>query len=81
MRLWVEVTRNNVEETATDGSKAVGLDFIPLRNRGLTAAADDQLAIEFDIQNLLLSLPRRKHLVLGDVGPCGLPTTGRRKPL
>jgi hypothetical protein len=59
MRLWVEVTRNNLEETAADGSKAVGLDFIPLGNKGLTAAADEQLAIEFDIEDPLPPLPRR----------------------
>jgi len=36
--------------------------------------------IEFSIENLLLSLPRRQNLILGDVGPCRLPMTGRREP-
>jgi hypothetical protein len=80
MGLWIEVTPNNLKETAMDGSKAVGLGFIPLRNRASTAAADEQLAIEFCIQNLLFPLRRREDLVLGDVGSCGLPMTGRREP-
>ena len=32
MGLWIEVTRNNLKETAKEGSEAVGLDFIPLGN-------------------------------------------------
>jgi len=80
VRLWVKVTRNNLAEPAADGSKAVGLDSIPLGNKGSTAAADEQLAIEFDIEDLLPPLPRREYLVLGNVGPRRLPMTGRREP-
>ncbi len=47
-------------------SEAVGLDPIPVGNNGG--------------ENLLLSLPRRQNLILGDVGPCRLPMTGRREP-
>jgi hypothetical protein len=76
----MEVTRNNLKEIATDGSKAVGLGFIPFGNKASTAAADEQLAIESDIEILLLALPCRQNVVLGDVGPCGLPMTDRREP-
>src|SRR3984957_19072803 len=50
------------------------------RREALAAAADGQLSIELDVENLLLALPRRQNLVLGNVRPCRLPMTDRREP-
>jgi hypothetical protein len=45
-----------------------------------TAAADDQLAIEFDIEILLLAFQGRQKLGLGHVITLGLAMTDRREP-
>jgi hypothetical protein len=43
--------RNNLKETGTEGSEVTGLGFIPRWNRGFKSPGDEQLAIEFCIQN------------------------------
>ena len=44
------------------------------------ASADNQLAIQLFVQLLLLALPRRRRLILGDVTLSWLPMTDRSKP-
>src|SRR4029077_10740497 len=73
----------NLKEAAETASEAVGLGSIPFGNSGAPGSAtttDDQLSVEFRIENLLLALPRRQNWVPGDVGSCRLPMTNRREP-
>jgi len=62
-----------------EGSEPVGLDPIPLRNRALAAAANDQLSIRVRRRNSCCWRSQAdKTSFLGNVRPRRLPMTGRR---